>query len=85
MSQYTQEVMQAILFRAFGMPLNETQQALLEACADTSPYHKEMIEHFADPDWLHEQLEIVREFPKDRVWQSLMHKIRESDDEGTAD
>jgi len=52
MTLYKQGVMQAILFRVFGLLLNENQQGLPEVWADTSPCHREMVDNFADPEWL---------------------------------
>ena len=59
--------MGTILFRAFGLPLNPTQQALLEIWSDTSDFYKEVVDNFSDREWLGEQLEIMKEFPKEKI------------------
>lgn len=87
MDKYRDEVKLAIIGKAFGFPLDEKQQSLLETWTDTSPHHKEVVDNFCNPAWREEQTEIIREFveeQQDKVYLDIMTRLRESNnDEST--
>jgi len=64
-----------ILKFACGGTLSEEEQLDLNRWRSRSPDHQEVPDLFANSDWVNDQLQIVREFPKEKVWQHLMERV----------